>query len=119
MTTPTMRVITTTFAYHPANDEPDLYLPTEVVHRYHVAETAHRLAIDPSLEWDIKANGVLHPLKLYTNGGFAILGAGNHRCRIAVKLGIEKLPLQILPDNFRRMRSQRGYPPLEPEVKAW
>lgn len=113
------RTITTTYAYYPATDEPDLVLPTDVVKRYHVTEMAHRLSIDPSLEWDIKQNGVLHPLKLYTNGANAVLGDGNHRVRIAVKLGIEELPLQILPDSLRRMSSQQGYPPLDEQIKEW
>ena len=119
MTVETGRVITSTYAYHPADDIPDLYLPTEVVKRYHVAEMAHRLKIDPTLEWDIKQNGVLKPLKLYTNGINGVLGDGNHRLRVAVKLGIEELPVQILPDSLRRMSSQRGYPPLDSITKDW
>jgi hypothetical protein len=112
-------VISATYAYHPADETPDLYVLTEVLKRYHVAHIAHRPAIDPPLEWDIKQRGVLKPLRLYTNGTFGILGDGNHRLRIALKLGIDKLPVQILPDNFKRMASQKGYPMLEPVVEAW
>ncbi len=120
MTTPaTSWVVETIFAYHPADDMPDLVLPTELVKKYQSAEIAHRPFIDPSLEWDISTNGVLHPLKLYTNGQFALIGDGNHRVRIALKLGIEELPVQIIPDNFRRMRSRVGFPLLEAEAKTW
>lgn len=119
MTAMTARTITTTYAYHPADDKPDLYLPTDVAARYHVVETAHRLRIDPTLEWDIKQKGVLKPLKLYTNGVSGILGDGNHRLRIAVKLGLDELPVQVLPDSLRRMSSQRGYPTLDAVTKEW
>jgi hypothetical protein len=74
---------------------------------------------DRRLEADIEVNGILHPLTIYTDGAHGILADGYQRLSLAEKLGIKSLPVQIHPNNFRRMRTEAGFPPLEAKVKAW
>jgi hypothetical protein len=120
MTAPTVRIINSTYAYHPADDTtPDLTMPISAVAHYKVERAPHTRAIDPSLEFDISANGVLFPLRIHTNGLFGLLSDGNHRLRIAEKLGIKELPVQVLPDNLARKQSKVGFPTLEPVLKEY
>jgi hypothetical protein len=113
------RQITETYAYHPADDtSPDLYLPTEVVARYDVSPTRHRPHYF-DLERDITDNGILKPVRIYTNGVMGILGDGTQRVRIAQRVGIESIPIQVLPDHLRRMLTQRGAAQLDPDLAIW
>lgn len=113
------RTITETYAYHPADDiTPDLYLPTEVVARYDVNPTAHGPHYF-NLEQDIAANGIQKPVRIYTNGIMGILGDGTQRVRMAQKLGIESIPVQVLPDHLRRMLTQRGSAQVDPDLAIW
>src|ERR1700739_1086609 len=116
-----MRVIQSTFAYHPSNEEkPDLKVATEVIAKYEVAPVPHSQLINPKLEWDIKQNGILMPLKIFTNGVQGTLGDGNHRIRIAKKLGTKKGPIIFIPANFKRLStSVSGHPSLHPVLMAW
>ena len=116
-----MRTIQSTFAYHPCDEEkPDLKVATDIIAKYEVSPVPHSQLINPKLEWDIKQNGILMPLKLYTNGIQATLGDGNHRIRIAKKLGIKKVPIIFIPDNFKRLSTSiSGHPSLHPVLKAW
>jgi hypothetical protein len=117
-----MRTITATYAYHPSSDfKADLKVDTDIISKYEVGPLPHSRAIDPNLEQDIKINGIKRPLKIYTNGLVATLGDGNQRIRIARKLGIKKVPVQIVPDNFRRSatRSLGGHPRLAPVLVEW
>jgi ParB-like nuclease domain len=118
---PAQRIsIVRVYGYHPPDEvTPDLWLPTEVAAHYHVANMDHRRPIDPPLEADIREKGILFPLTIYTNGQHALIGDGNHRVRIAIKLGLEKVPVQVLPDNLRRKASRCGHPVLEPVLNAW
>ena len=86
---------------------------------YHVADTMHRIAISPTLEGDIRFNGMLKPIQIATNGSHAMTIDGNHRTRIAVKLGLKEIPVQVLPDNLRRKASRQGFPVVEPLLAAW
>lgn len=113
------RIITVTYAYHPADNTPDLELPTDVLLRYYPAQIDHRLHTVPALELDIKENGIVKPLQLRTNGVLGLMTDGHQRLQIAVKLGIKKLPIQILPDSLRRVQSRGGYPPLSGELLEW
>src|ERR1700752_3636109 len=113
------RVVHKIYAYHPADTTPDLWLPTNIASHYHVANMDHRRPIDPSLENDIAENGILLPISIYTNGLHALIGDGSHRVRIAMKLGLEKVPVQVLPDNMRRKASRCGHPVLESVLDAW
>lgn len=114
-----MRKISTTYAYHPANEKADLKLATEAVARYVATEQPDRRRIDLMVENDIAQNGVQSPLLLKTNGTLAVLADGHVRIAIARKLGIKKLPVQIVPDNFRRMRHHGGYAPLDTALSDW
>jgi hypothetical protein len=116
-----MKTILSTYAYHPSDEQkPDLKVATDIIAKYEVAPVPHTRAIDPRLEWDIKQNGILVPLKIYTNGVIATLGDGNHRIRIAKKLGIKKVPVIFIPDNFRRLHTlTSGSPLLHPILAAW
>lgn len=113
-----MRTIKTTYAYHPGDRKADLKLPTEVVAKYRSVPDP-RARLDPGLEADIEANGVLEPLTIKTNGQLAVLVDGHSRVRAAQRLGIKKLPVQVLPDNFRRMRHNGGFPPLDSALASW
>lgn len=119
-----MQTISSTFAYHPADDlKPDLTVPTSVVKRYAFSNpamtAARRRHYSPGLEADIRQNGILRPLVIYTNGTSGLLADGYLRLGIAEKLGITKLPVQVYPNNFRRLHTENGYPPLEPKIAAW
>ena len=93
-----MRTITSTYAYYPANSKKDLMVDTDIIAKYEVNPARHPLPIDANLEWDIKQHGIKIPLQIYTNGSVGTLGDGNHRLRIARKLGIKKVPVQFIPD---------------------
>lgn len=112
-----MRTIKTTYAYHPANDKADLKLATDVVARYAAMPTPNRA--NPTVEADIAANGVLSPLLIRTNGTQGLLVDGHGRVAIAQKLGIKKLPVQVVPDNFRRTRHHGGFPSLDQVIADW
>lgn len=115
-----MRTITSTYAYHPGDDKADLKVATDIIAKYEVAPIPHARAIDAQLEWDISQNGIVSPLKLYTNGAVATLGDGNHRIRIAQKQKIKKVPVQFIPDNFRRLQTSiSGHPALDPSLTEW
>lgn len=115
-----MKKIVSTYAYHPSDEnKPDLKVATNIISRYTIAPPAHVKSVDPGLLEDIKANGIVQPVKLYTNGLQAILVDGNHRIRIAQQLGIKRIPVKIIPDNFRRMRHNFGYPALDPTFAEW
>lgn len=115
-----MKKIVSTYAYHPGDEQkPDIKVATSVIARYQIAPPAHIRGVDQGLLQDISANGIQSPVKLYTNGLQAILADGNHRLRIAQKLGIKKIPVKIIPDNFRRMRHNFGYPSLDPVFADW
>lgn len=116
--------ITSTYAYRPADaKKPDLLVPTSVVKRYAFSNPAMAAArkrhADHGLEWDIQQNGILFPLIIYTNGTSGLLGDGYLRLGIAEKMGIKKLPVQIHPNNFKRIHTENGFPSLEPKVAAW
>jgi hypothetical protein len=114
------RTVTTIYGYHPADEvTPDLFLPTQVARQYHVADTQHRLAISPSLEWHIGQNGVLTPLQIATNGMYGLIIDGSHRMRIAVKLGLKEVPVQVIPDNLARKASVRGFSVVESRLAGW
>ena len=114
-----MRKISTTYAYYPADDKADLKMSTEAVARYVAIPDQPNRPIDPAVEADVAARGVLSPLLLKTNGALAVLADGHGRVAIARKLGIKKLPVQVVPDNFRRMRHNGGYAPLDPALAEW
>lgn len=48
-----------------------------------------------SLTNDIKQNGIKNPIKLYIDGGKALIIEGNHRLYIAKKLGYDTIPVQV------------------------
>lgn len=111
------RRITTTYAYHPANDEADLELPTSVVSYYQVSPgMIARRPIAATLQSSIKESGVLSPVKIYTDGVFAKLGDGHHRLKIASSQGVPTMPVQVIPDSMRRAPNRVA---LEPELAAW
>jgi hypothetical protein len=111
------RRITTTYAYHPASDEPDLELPTSVVGYYLVSPgMVGRRPIAAALQSSISAQGVLSPVKIYTDGVFAKLGDGHHRLKIASSQGIPTMPVQVIPDAMKRSLNRVA---LEPELAAW
>jgi hypothetical protein len=112
------RVIHSTYAYQPANSKADLKVNTDTVALYSPPGELH---IDPSLEWDIKQNGIKFPLQIRTNGLVGTLSDGSHRLKIALKLGIKKVPVQIVPDNFRKWTHSRSYgtPNLDPVLAEW
>lgn len=115
-----MKQITSTYAYHPSDEnKADIKVATNILSRYTIAPPAHAQSIDPALLDDISNNGIIRPVKLYTNGLQAILVDGNHRVRVAQKLGLKKIPVKIIPDNFRRMRHNMGYPALDPVFSDW
>lgn len=114
-----MRTIITTYAYHPASEKADLKLTTEAVARYVAMPEQPTRRIDPAVEADIVANGVQSPLLLKTNGAMGLLVDGHGRIAIARKLGIKKLPVQVVPDNFRRMRHHGGFPSLDQVTADW
>jgi hypothetical protein len=112
--------IASTYAYHPSDEnKPDIKVATTILARYQIAPPAHARHIDPGLLEDVSVNGIVTPVKLYTNGLQAILVDGNHRVRVAQKLGLRKIPVKIIPDNFRRMRHNFGYPALDPVFADW
>lgn len=116
-----MRVIQGTYAYYPASNKFDLKVDVSVMEKYAVEPAPRTLAIDPILEQDIQQNGIKFPLKVYTNGIMGTIGDGNQRLRIAKKLGIKKVPVQLIPDNFRRLatRNVSGHTALDPVLSEW
>lgn len=114
-----MRKINTTYAYHPASDKADLKLATEAVARYIAMPEQRNRRVNPTVEADIAANGVLTPLLIKTNGTLGVLVDGHGRIAIARRLGIKKLPIQVIPDNFRRLRLQGGYSALDTALADW
>lgn len=115
-----MRIVNSTYAYHSGSEKADLKVATEILARYVSTPLPHAAGINPSLEWDIKQNGILYPVKLYTNGLVGHLGDGNHRIRLAQKLGIGKVPLQIVPESFRRFSTAaNGLPLLHSVLQTW
>jgi hypothetical protein len=120
MTQTTPRRITATYAYHPADDVPDLVLPTEVIGHY--VTTSSQIPLRGhfgALEHSLATNGVLQPLRIHTDGVSGVLTDGHHRYRIGAKLNITEMPLQVIPDNMRRMSARYGRPALEPHLAEW
>jgi hypothetical protein len=114
------RRILTTYAYHPGDATPDLVLPTAIVGHYVIAPPRGPIRGDFSaLEHSIAEVGVQSPVRIHTDGVFAVLTDGNSRHRLATKLDIVDMPVQVIPDNLRRMPLPYGRPVLEPELKEW
>lgn len=122
MTSTTSRRISTTFAYHPADDTADLIMPTSAVGNY-VLQGARGPAARGSniinLRSSILADGVLSPVRINTDGVSGVLTDGHNRYRLAKELGIEEMPVQVVPDNLRRMSAKYGRPALEPILREW
>jgi len=113
------RIITATFAYHPPDDKPDLKMDIDKVALYYLPTPDRSRLNNDNLEWDIKKNGIRTPVKIYTNGLQGYLRDGSHRLMVARKLKLKKLPVQVIPDNFKHIHTQRGFPQLDPELKEW
>lgn len=117
--TQSIGLITSTYAYHPATEEPDLVVPTEVVAHYWTQRPGPLRGDFAPLEFALKTEGVQKPLRIATDGQWAVLIDGHSRLRIARKLGIIELPIQVVPDNLRRMPMKYGRAALEPVVAEW
>jgi hypothetical protein len=49
---------------------------------------------------DVGVNGIQQPLVIYSNGSHGLLGEGNHRIAAARRLGLERIPIVIVPDRL-------------------
>lgn len=119
MTQAAPRQIMTTYAYHPANNEADLFLPTDIVGRYVTGPRVPLRGNFDALRQSMSLDGVLEPLRIRTNGIFGILADGHSRHRLAIQMGIEELPIQVIPDSLRRVSAQYGHPVLDETLAAW
>lgn len=112
------RRITSTYAYHPGSDTADLELPTSAVTYYQVQPgMVGRRPINADMQASIAAEGVLSPVKIYTDGILAVLKDGHHRLKVAQSQGIATMPVQVIPDNLLRMSNHKVA--LEPLLADW
>jgi ParB-like nuclease domain len=111
--------IVSTYAYHPANNNPDLVIPTEAVEHYNYERPGPLRGNFSPLRHSLATEGVLSPLVIATDGQWGTLRDGNHRLRLAKELGIVELPVQIVPDNMRRISMKFGRAVLENHVLSW
>lgn len=119
MTQAAARRITATYAYHPADIVADLTLPIDAVAHYATHRPGPLRGNFAPLEFSIRNDGVQQPLRIATDGVWAVLIDGHHRLRIAQELGVKKLPVQVVPDNMRRMSYKYGRAALEPILAEW
>jgi hypothetical protein len=119
MTQAEARRITATYAYHPAEMKADLTIPTDAVAHYATHRPGPLRGDFQPLEFSIRNDGVRQPLRIATDGVWGVLTDGHHRLRIARQLGVKKLPVQVVPDNMRRMSYKYGRAALEPFLAEW
>lgn len=113
------RRITTTYAYRPADATPDLILPTAVVGHYVLPPHGPVRGDFSHIEHSLADVGVQSPVRIHTDGVFAVLTDGHTRYRLCSKLNIPSMPVQVVPDSMVRMPLTFGRPVLEPELKEW
>jgi hypothetical protein len=81
-----------------------VYLPTVLVVRYRAVDrerVGSALVDTPrhldALTSDIEEHGILAPLRLGFNERFGTLD-GNHRIAVAIRLGLESVPVALFPE---------------------
>ena len=119
MTQAQARRITATYAYHPGEVVADLTVPTDVVAHYATHRPGPLRGNFQALEFSITNDGIQVPLRIATDGVWGVLIDGHHRLRIAQQSGVKKLPIQVVPDNMRRMSYKYGRAALEAHLTEW
>jgi hypothetical protein len=94
----------------------DIELPTEVVDYYRVFPAP--LVTNEFVD-DIVVNGIENPIRIYTNGTKAVLRDGHHRLVAAQILGMDKMPVHIVPDWLQQTYVDYELPELEPRLTGW
>jgi len=59
---------------------------------------------------DIKENGIKSPITLQIDAGKGLIVEGNHRLCIAIRLGIETIPVKVLYRSFGSINKHRAKP---------
>jgi hypothetical protein len=60
------------------------------------------------LSEDIEKNGIKNPITLQIDGNKGLIVEGNHRLCIAIKLGIETIPVKILYRSFGSINKHKA-----------
>ncbi len=94
----------------------DIELPTEIVDYYRVFPQP---PISDELVKDIAAHGITNPLRIYTNGGQGVLRDGHHRLGVALQLGLDTMPVHLVPNWLGKTYFEYKLPRLEPLVEEW
>lgn len=93
----------------------DLDLPVAIVDYY-------RVFPDPPVTKEFVADiqrGIKNPLRIYTNGNKGVLRDGHHRLVGAKQLGIENLPVHIVPNWLERTYDDYELPEVEHYLAGW
>lgn len=105
----------------PEDLRPHLMLPTEIAHHYREYDRPDDENTQ-MLRRVIGDQGIRQPLKISTDGTYAILHEGNHRVNVARQLGMSHVPVQVhLEKPGEVMTNSEGSRPvlLEPVLGDW
>lgn len=94
----------------------DLQLPLSVADHYRVFEEPDA---PDSLQESVQDIGIRIPLRIYTNGARAVLRDGHHRLVVARRLGLETVPVQVVPNWLDRLYDAYELPEIEPLLAGW
>lgn len=94
----------------------DLHLMPELVDYYRVFGDP---PVTDAFVADIERNGILEPLRIYTNGTTGVLRDGHHRLVAARRLGLSSVPVHIVPNWLQRLYDGFPLPELDPVVSTW
>lgn len=94
----------------------NLWLPTSVAFHYREYDRAGG-AVDELTE-QIAQQGILTPLRISTDGEYAVVHEGNHRLQAAQRLGISEVPVIVTFDSPVVSNGGR-VAQLEPVLQSW
>jgi hypothetical protein len=85
-----------------ADTGPDLWLhPNEVRYYFDEDNETDESSIS-DLASDIAKNGIRQPVVINTNGHHAYLDDGHHRTLAAQLLGLDRMPVRVVPGKYAR-----------------
>lgn len=94
----------------------DLQLPVDVVDYYRVFPEP---PVTEILKQEIAEFGIQNPLRIYVNGRKGVLRDGHHRLKIAKDLGLDLVPVHVVPNWLERTYVDYDLPDLEEHLTSW
>jgi hypothetical protein len=94
----------------------DLQLPVDVVDYYRVFPEP---PVTEIFKQEIGEVGIQQPLRIYVNGRKGVLRDGHHRLKVAKDLGLDLLPVHVVPNWLERTYVDYELPDLEEHLTSW